>query len=256
MVNALVLSVIAFACIFGGTLLGMALRAFLPEHHLSSESKDSVKLATGMIATLTALVLGLLIASAKGTFDTMTNELRQTGSKIMLLDRVLAQYGPETREARDFLRSSVSSSLQRIWPEETNTVAVAQVRQLSGDSVEVLQDRIRQLSPQNDGQRWLQSRAMQLSVDIAEARAMLTEQVGQTSLPKPFLVMLVLWLIIIFASFGMFSIRNATIIIAFFVCALSVAGSLYLILELDRPYEGLIKISSTPLRNALAHLGQ
>ena len=254
--NSLTIALLALFCIFGGALLGMGLRVLLPEHHLSSESTDAVKLGTGMIATLAALVLGLLIASAKGTFDTMTGELRQTGSKIVLLDRAMAQYGPETKQARDFLRSTVVSALQRIWPEETNTVAVATIKQSSGDSVEVLQEKLRQLSPQNDGQRWLQSRALQLSTDIAEARALLVEQVGQTSLPKPFLVILVLWLIIIFASFGMFSTRNATVIIAFFVCALSVAGSLYLILELDQPYQGLIKISSTPLREALAHLGQ
>jgi len=254
--SPLTVASLALGCIFGGSLLGMVLRVLLPEHHLSNESKDAVKLGTGMIATLAALVLGLLIGSAKGTFDTMNNELKQTGSKIMLLDRVMAQYGPETGEARDFLRSSVASVLQRIWPEETDTVAIAKIRQSSGDSVEVLQDKLRQLSPQNDAQRWLQSQALQLSVDIAGARALLSEQAGQTSLPIPFLVVLVLWLIIIFASFGMFSTRNATVIIAFLVCALSVAGSLYLILELDQPYQGLIKISSAPLRKALAHLGQ
>lgn len=254
--SSLTIAFFALLCIFGGALLGMALRALLPEHHLSSESKDAVRLGTGMIATLAALVLGLLIASAKGTFDTMTNELRQTGSKIMLLDRAMAQYGPETREARDFLKSTVVSALQRIWPEEANTVAIGAIRQSSGDSVEALQDKLRQLSPQNDTQRALQSQALQLSTDIAEARALLAQQVGQTSLPKPFLVILILWLIIIFVSFGLFSTRNATVIIAFFICALSVVGSLYLILELDQPYHGLIKISSAPLQNALAHLGQ
>jgi hypothetical protein len=233
----------------------MGLRSLLPEHHLSSESKEAVKLGTGMIATLAALVLGLLTASAKGTFDTMTNELKQTSAKIVLLDRAMARYGPETKDARDFLRVAVASSLKRIWPEETNSVAVTQVTQSKGDSIEALQQKLRQLSPQNDNQRWLQSRALQLSVDIAESGALLTEQVGQTSLPKAFLVMLILWLIIIFASFGLFSLRNATVIIAFFVCALSVAGSLYLILELDQPYHGVIKLSSEPLRIALAHLG-
>ena len=255
MVSSLTAAFLALVCIFGGSLLGMVLRALLPKHHLSDESKDAVKLGTGMIATLAALVLGLLIASAKGTFDTMTNELRQTGSKIMLLDSAMAQYGPETREARDFLRSSLASALQRIWPEETNTVAVGKVRQ-SGNDIEVLQGKIRLLSPQNDAQRWLQSRALQLSADISETRALFVEQAGQTSLPMAFLVILVFWLIIIFVSFGLFSTRNATVIIVFFVCALSAAGSLYLILELDQPYQGLIKISSAPLRNALAHLGQ
>jgi hypothetical protein len=232
----------------------MVLRALLPEHHLSNESKDAVKLGTGMIATLAALVLGLLIASAKGTFDTMTNELRQTGSKVMLLDRVMAQYGPETRETRDFLRRTVASVLQRIWPEETNVVAVAKVR--SASDIETLQDKLRQLSPHNDAQRGLQSQALQLSADIAEARSLLSEQVGQSSLPMAFLVILIFWLTMIFASFGLFAPRNATVIIVLFVCALSAAAALFMILELDQPYQGFIKISSAPLRNALVHLGQ
>lgn len=252
--SSLTLFLITFACIFGGMLLGMGLRALLPEHHLSSESKDAVKLGTGMIATLAALVLGLLIASAKGTFDTMTNELRQTGAKIVLLDRTMAQYGPETKEARDFLRATVASALQRIWPEETDAVAVAKIQ--PGNDIEALQDKLRQLSAHNDAQRGLQSQALQLSADMAEARLLLSEQVGQSSLPRAFLVILIFWLTIIFASFGLFSTHNATVIIALFVCALSVAGALFLIAELDQPYAGFIKISSAPVRYALAHLGR
>jgi len=249
-----IIALLAFLCTFGGTLLGIGLRALLPDHHLSNESKDAVKLGTGMIATLAALVLGLLIASAKGTFDTMTNELRQTSSKIILLDRTMAQYGPETKEARDFLRNGVASAVQRVWPEDKNIVAVQQVG--SGDAVEVLQDKLRQLSPKDDGQRWLQSRALQLTLDIAEARALLLQQVGRTSLPKPFLVILIFWLTMIFVSFGMFSTTNATVIIAFIICALSLAGSLFLIVELDQPYKGVIKISSAPLHDALVQLGR
>ena len=93
------ISFVAVACIFGGILLGAFIRTNLPEHHLSGESKDALKLGIGMIATLSALVLGLLIASAKSNFDTMNNGLKQAGSRVILLDRVLAQYGPETREA-------------------------------------------------------------------------------------------------------------------------------------------------------------
>jgi hypothetical protein len=251
--NSLLFSTIAFACVFGGSLVGMLLTKLLPEHHLQAESKDSVKLAIAMIATLAALVLGLLIASAKGTFDMMTNQLKQTGAKIMVLDSVMAQYGPETNEARAVLRSSVAATLKRFWS-ETNTVVVRRVQQ-SGSNIEVLQDKLQELSPQNEDQRWLKSRALQLSADITEARALLVIQVGRSSLPMPFVVMLVFWLVIIFVSFGMFSNCNSTVIIAFFVCALSAAGALFLVLELDQPYNGIIKISSSPLRDALAHLG-
>jgi hypothetical protein len=254
-VSSLALSSIAFACIFGGTLLGMALRTLLPDHHLNNESKDAVKLGIGMIATLAALVLGLLTASAKGTFDTMTSGLRQTGAKMVVLDRVMAQYGPETGEARDLLRRGVTTALQRIWPEESTAVDVTKARQL-GDAVEALEAKLLQLSPRNDSQRWLQSRALQVSAEIAEGRMHLVQQLGESSLPKPFLVMLVFWLTLIFASFGLSSPRNTTVITVLFICALSAAGSLFLILELDQPYAGLIKISSAPLRHALMQLGR
>ncbi|MFI5331834.1 MAG: hypothetical protein ACHQ2F_12505 [Desulfobaccales bacterium] len=253
--SALAISLVAFACIFGGTLLGMFLRTILPEHHVSEDSQDAVKLGIGMIATLAALVLGLLIASAKGNLDTMSSGLRQTGSRIILLDRVMAQYGPETKEARDLLRRSIASAIKRIWPEDKVEQTVVEAPEGRAD-IETIQDQLRQLAPRNDAQRWLQSRALQISADIAEGRWLLVEQLGQRSLPMPFFVMLIFWLTFIFASFGLFSPRNATVITVLLICALSAAGSLFLILELDTPYEGLIKVSSAPLFNALAHLGQ
>jgi hypothetical protein len=253
--SSLVISAVAFSCIFGGSLLGMLLSTLLPQHHLRDESRDAIKLGTGMIATLAALALGLLIASAKGTFDTMTGELTQTGATIMLLDRTMAQYGPETGEMRTVLRNATASTVRRIWPEETNRVEVARIHE-SGNDLDVLQAKLRQLSPRDDGQRWLQSRALQLSSDIAQSRALLREQAGRSSLPMAFLVVLVFWLTIIFVSFGMFSSPNPTVIIAFLVCALSASGALFLVLELDQPYSGLVKISSAPLRYVMEQLGR
>jgi hypothetical protein len=254
-VNALGISLIAFGCIFGGMLFGMFLRRVLPDHHVSDESKDVMKMGTAMIATLAALVIGLLIASAKGSFDTMNNGLIQTGSKIMLLDRIMAQYGPETREVRVLLRHGVASVIERMWPEKRMEKTEAKAPDPRA-GIEALQGKLLQLSPQNDAQRWLQSQALQVSREIAETRWLLFQQVGLSSLQLPFFVILVSWLVIIFFSFGLFSPRNVTVIVVLLVCALSAAASLYLILELDRPYGGLITISSAPLRNALASLGQ
>ena len=253
--SALIIALIAFACIFGGTLLGMFLRTILPGHHLSDESKDVVKLGTGVIATMAALVLALLIASAKGNFDTMSSDLRQTSSRVILLDRVMAHYGPETNEARDLLRRDIASTIKRVWPEDEIGQAIAESTEGRID-IEAIQDKLRQLSPRNDVQRWLQSQALQISGEIAEGRWLLIEQLGQRTLPMPFLVLMVFWLTIIFASFGLFSPRNATVITVLLICALSAAGSLFLIIELDTPYQGLIKVSSAPLRIALAHLGK
>jgi hypothetical protein len=253
--DPIVLTLTALACMFGGMLVGMFLRPLLPDHHLSQESKDAVKLGVGMVVTLAALVLGLLVASAKGTFDTMTHELRQTGAKIVILDRVMAQYGPETKEARSLLRLTVKSAIDAMGRKGEDAAIMERARD-NRNEIEILQHRLRQLAPHNDGERWLQSRALQLSADIADNRWLLTEQVGQGSIPRPFIALLIFWLTIIFGAIGLMAPRNTTVMVVLFICVFSSAGSLYLIAELDQPYRGLIKISSAPLFTTLNYLGK
>ena len=249
--NTMAISWIVFACVFGGTLLGMLLRTALPEHHLSTESKDVVKLGMGLIGTLAALVLGLLIASAKSAYDTQRSEFTQLSANIIILDRVMTHYGPETQEARDLLCRSVVSALDQIWPEDSSRPAQLEPTAES----EGVYDKILALSPQHDAQRALQAQALRISADLGQARWLLVEQRGG-SIAMPFLMVLVLWLTIIFISFGLFAPPNAIVLATLFVCALSVSGAIFLILELDQPFEGMIQISSAPLRNALAHLSQ
>ena len=109
--NFIAIRLIVLACVFGAALIGMFLRAVLPEQHLSADSKDTVRLGIGVISTMAALVLGLLVASAKNFYDAQSSELTQMSANVILLDRVLAQYGPETKEARDLLRGAVASTL-------------------------------------------------------------------------------------------------------------------------------------------------
>src|SRR5450432_1215104 len=252
--SALAIGGIVFACVFGGAMLGLLLNAVLPEHHLTSDSKDVIKVATAMIATLAALVVGLLIASAKSSFDSKDGELRGAAAHTILLDRTLAAYGPETQDVRQLLRQLVVTRIQQIWPQErTGTFNLDAISQGSG--VEAIQRKLLELSPQNDTQRWLKSTALQMSSNIAEARWLGVEQAGG-SIQWPFLAILVFWLTIIFASFGVFAPRNGSVITALFVCALSVSGSIYLIVEMDQPYSGFIKISSAPLHTALDQLGR
>jgi hypothetical protein len=248
-------SLITLACIMGGMLFGMFLRTLLPKHHLTDDSKDVIKMGTGMVATMAALVLGLVVASAKGTFDTLNNGVRQAGTKIIQLDRTMASYGPETREARDVLRRGVTTAMERIWPADKKAIAVEKVGH-SGVAIGELEEKLRKLSPRNDDQRGLQSRALQVSGEFSDAISLLIQQSGQTSVPVPFLVLLVCWLTIIFFSFGLFTSPNTTVIVILLVCAMSAASALFLILELDQPYAGIIKISSAPLQNALARIGQ
>jgi len=241
---------IVLACVFGGALLGMALHRMLPEHHLSAESKDVIKLGIALTATMSALVLALLINSAKSSYDAQRNELTQLSADLILLDRVLAHYGPETKQARDLLRISAAGMIARIWPENRSGDAVSEPTANGG---EAFYDRIQELSPQNEVQRSLQAQALKMSIDIGQTRWLLFEQ-NVRSIPMPFLVLLIFWVTIIFVSFGLFAPPNATVMAALFLCALSVSGAIFMILELDRPFGGLIQISSAPLRSAIAHI--
>jgi hypothetical protein len=232
----------------------MSLRGALPEDHLSNESKDTVKLGIGLIATMTALVLGLVTASAKSSFDAQDSAVKHTAADILTLDRILARYGPEAKEIRDSIRRTVAFRVNRIWPEDGSRPAQVDPSE-AAPTVEGIEDQIRGLSPQNDTQRWFQSRALDLSEDLLKARWLMFGWEG-ASIPTPFLVALALWLTITFASFGLFAPRNTTVIAVLFVCALSVSSVVFLILEMARPFEGLIKVSDAPLRYALSHLGR
>lgn len=242
---------IVLACVFGGTLLGIALHRILPEHHLSADSKDVIKLGMALTATMSALVLALLINSAKGSYDTQRNEVTQLAANMILLDRVLAHYGPEAKEARDLMRLSAAGMIDRIWSEDSSN----SVSGSSSTAREAFYDKIEELAPQNEVQRSLQAQALKISLDIGQARWLLFEQAGH-SIPMPFLVLLIFWVTIIFLSFGLFAPPNATVIATLFLCALSVSGAIFMILELDQPFSGLIQISSAPLRSAIANLGK
>jgi hypothetical protein len=252
--NSLVVGGIAFVCAFGGALLGMILRATLPQHHLSDESRDVVKLGTGLIATLTALVLGLLIASAKSSFDAQRIGFQQMSANLVVLDRTLSQYGPETKEAREALRRLVAATIDRLWPANGSQGSGLDDRRITVDGTIVL-DRIRTLTPKSDAQRGLQSQALQIGAELTRTRWLLNEET-ESSIPRPFLVVVVFWLAVIFTSFGLFAPPNPIVITSLLICALSVGGAMFLIVDLDQPFGGLIQISGNSLRNALSQLGQ
>jgi hypothetical protein len=239
----------------GGMLLGMFLRNLLPKHHLTDDSKDVIMMGIGTVATMTALVLGLVISSAKGTYDTLNTGVRHTAMKVVFLDRVLAEYGPETKEARDILRRGVTTAVDRIWPAEKAAISVEKVGQ-SGYILGELSAALRKLSPRNDDQRTLQLRALQIHMEIIESLSTVVQQSGQSSIPMPFLVLLICWLAIIFFSLSLLTPPNTTMITILLICALSAASALFLMLELDQPYGDFIKISGDPMRNALARIGQ
>jgi hypothetical protein len=250
--NAIAIRLIVFGCIFGGALLGMFLRTVLPERHLSDDSKDTVRLGIGLVGTMAALVLGLLIASAKEFHDTQNSELTEMSAKVILLDRILAHYGAETKEIRDLLHSSVARMLDMVWPKDRSRPP--QMEPTAGGS-EIIYDKIQELSPKNDTQRSLQAQASSIAIDLGRARWLMVEQ-ASSSISVPVLLLVVSWLTVIFISFGLFAPYNITTIATLFFCALSVSGAIFLIVELYTPFRGLLQISSAPVRSALEHLGR
>lgn len=246
-------SSIVFAVVFGGALLGMFLRRLLPENHLSDDSKGIVMIAMGLVATMTAIVLGLLISSAKSSFDALSHEITGTSSDIILLDRTLALYGTETKEARDLLRSAAGNALDFMELKESAAPAHLAVSTQTRDADSIF-EKIQGLLPKDDRQRSLKAEALSILREIQKTRWLMYEQQANF-ISMPMLVILVLWLTVLFISFGLYAPTNGTVVTSLLVSALSVSCAVLLILELYAPYKGLIKISSAPLRAALMQLG-
>lgn len=252
--SALLLAGCVFLILGLAVAVGMVIRRRLPEHHLSTESKEVIRLATAVVGTLSALALGLLIASAKSAYDSAETDLKATAANIVLLDRVMAQYGPETDNTRLLLRELIEKRLERGWRIETSD------REAAGTSpefrdIETVQRNLRSLDPQEPGLRFLQARALEVAGRIAEGHWLQVETADE-GLPWGFLIVLVYWLGLLFGTFGMQAPHNATVKIVVVVCALSVAGAIFAIADMDNPYAGFIRISDNPLNGALARLGQ
>jgi hypothetical protein len=253
--NPIATGLIAFACSSGGIIAGLLIRSRLPGHHISPESKEAVKLGSGLLATLTALVLGLLVSSAKSTFDTMNSGLTQGGAKVIVLDRTMAQYGPETKVARDVLRRTIAAGIRKIWPEDKSDASGMKDFETGPVGLEVVQKELRGLVPQNDTQKAIQSEAVGIANELMQARWLAIEQ-AQNSLPTAFLVVLLFWLTAFFITLGLLAPPNGTVVTVLVVCALSMGGAIYLVGEMNRPLQGTMKLSSAPLVKALEHLGK
>jgi len=252
---SLVVTVIVFVCLMAGAVGGMWLRVALPQHHLGSDSTDVIKLATGLMGTLAALVLSLLISSANSTHNAVESEYQQGLADIVRLNGNLADYGKETDEIRAQLRHAVAGSFQAIWPSEDfgpPEPAGAAIEK----AIREIEKQILALAPESRAQTWFQTRALANLATVAQIRWVFVGQMRSHALPTLVLVVLILWTTAIFVSFGLLTKRNPTVFVSLTIAAAAVAGAIFLILELDNPFRGLIQISSAPAHMALALLGQ
>lgn len=251
--SPLAASLVVFLCVFGGALLGMLVSPLLPVQHQSSDSKDIVRLGMGLVATTVAVALGLLIASAKGFYDTQCTEMTQLAANYVVLDRVLAHYGPETSDARAAERAVLANHLGLSKALEGTNRGYSEIKSgtLRG---EVILDRIQDLSPKDDNQRLLKTQAINLSIELGRTRWLMFEQ-NTVPFPNLLFFMLICWLIVLFLSFGIFAPRNFTVLAGLLMAAMAVCGAVLLILAMYHPQSGLIQVSDAPLRAAFAQLG-
>jgi hypothetical protein len=250
--NATGTASVVFGCLLGAVLIGRTVRRLLPDEHVTSDSRDAIKLAMGLVATMSALVLGLLVSSAKGAYDTERSEVIQMASKVAFLGRVLAAYGPEAADVSAELRKTVKEGIEQMWPGQMHRQTDRSPDVQAGN---VMYRAIQRLSPQNDTQSALKSQAATLAIDLAQVRSLLAAQ-SVASISTPMLIILVSWLVVIFLGFSVLAPRNETTMLALMISAFAVAGAIFLILELDQPFGGFIGISSEPMLNALDQLGK
>jgi hypothetical protein len=248
----LIAAMIVLTCTLIGALAGFLLARSLPERHRNPETKDVVRLSAGMVATMAALVLGLVTASAKSTFDLQDTAVKNAAAKILMLDRVLAQYGPETSNIRKAIKQRVEYRLSVTWPQDGSAGSVATSE--STPEVENVQNAIVELAPSDESQRWYKAKALDLISDILETR-WLAYGSSKETLPLPFLIVVVLWLTMVFLSFGLFAPFNMTVAAATLVSAASIAGAVFIIIELDDPFNGVIRVSPEPLAYVTTILG-
>jgi len=252
-------AILTFVCTLAAALVGTFIRNALPPAHVSKESQDVIRLGMGLVATMTALLLGLVTAAAKGSFDSQDLAIKNVAGGILTLDRLLARYGPETQPTRDLLRRTVAARIETMWPSGKSADARSPLGDTAsvsktGQAAEEIENEILQLSPQNESQRWFRSEALKLTAEVLRTRWRLLSAGG--AVPKQFLIVVIFWLSMTFASFGLSAPRNATVMTVFVISTLSVAAAVFLIFELDGPFEGIIRISSGPMRFALANLGR
>lgn len=249
--NTEMISLVIFGCVVGAVLMGRTLSRHLPEDHLSAETKETVKLAMGLLATMSALLLGLLVASAKGSYDNARSEVIQMAAKVVFLDRVLTGYGPETAEARALLRNAVEQLARRaMQPPKANTRVNPGPNTQAGNALYLA---IQQLTPHDEMQRNLKTQATTLAVELGQLRTLLVAE-SISSISKPLLIVVAFWLVVIFLSFSLIAPHNATATFALMVSAVAAATAIFLVLELDRPFSGLLRIPNEPMRNVLSQL--
>jgi Protein of unknown function (DUF4239) len=248
--NSIVVSSIIFVCVFAAAVVGMVVR--VPEDHLGADAKDVVRLATGLVATMASIILGMLVSSAKSSYDASKNDVAALSYEVLAIDRVLARFGPDASQLRSEFRQTVEFGLYRVWPKEASQRANLRPT----DRSLTLVDELEALTPKDDRQAALKTQALSMVVTLRQTQWLLFLKTEQNAVPLPLLVALVSWLAAIFLSFGLFAAPNSTTVATLAVSALAVSAAIFLILEMYTPFSGILRISPRPILEALSQMGR
>jgi hypothetical protein len=249
MISPLEIGLVILLIIVSGAVLGMLIGQRLPSHHLSSETKTLISASMAVLGTMSALMLGLLIANSSSAFSTRSGEITRVSADIIRLDRLLRRYGPEASVARAVLQRYAAMKVDDLFPAEAGRKPQLE-NPASVQMLERLQDMILALRPGDARQRWLSGQALQLAAEVSETRWLLVEQPAK-SIPEPVLILIVFWLTLLFASFGLVAPKNLTATVVLFVCVVAASSGIAIVLEMDTPFAGIIRISSAPIHHAL-----
>ncbi|MBX9711509.1 MAG: hypothetical protein K2X60_10790 [Xanthobacteraceae bacterium] len=244
------IGLVAFSFIFGSGIAGLFLGKILPKDHHSDATQRTVQMAMSTVGILAALVLGLLIASAKGNLDTGNKEIEQFSTSLILLDREAVHFGAETKPIRDLLRAFTKEKIDQTWTEGTGTIAD---HSRTVQMLDEIQNRLRGFSAQSDADRFAQNAALSLVADLKNnSRVLAVQQGNRTS--RPFFIVMIFWLSVLLLSYGVFAPPNATVIAAMAITAFSIAVAMNLIVDMDHPFAGYINVSKAPMQQALEQM--
>lgn len=236
--------------ICSGVLVGIWLTPRLPAHHRSGETGAAVSICMAVVGTLAALVLGLMVNSANAAFNARSSAIDALADGVIKLNRLLISYGPETLPARKQLAAYCRAKAAELeHPDRAGSeLGIDTLRQLEAITGEILD-----LSPATERQQHIHKWAVAIMGELVNARWNLMAS-NKLVMPLPFLLMLVGWLTLRFASFGLFAPKNATVVAFLFLAAIAISACILLILDLGSPTRGIIRPSVAPFYRAIRAL--
>jgi hypothetical protein len=223
----------------------------VPKHYLTEETKSLVSVSMAVVATISALVLGLLLSNANSSFNAVQGQVTALSAEILRLDQLLRRYGSDTKLAREKLREYAERKRDDLFP--NNPAEVHLGNQSTYELLQEVEDLVLAIKPANARDQWWLAQAMTLASKIGDTRFLLAQQIGQGT-PKAVLLLLVFWLTLLFASFTLFAPSNLISMATMTLCALAIAGAIGMILELERGFGGVVQVSPQPMNHAVAVL--